>query len=239
MQRMLSVVGLSLVLYASVLILGTLAMCSIVHANELSGEWATQGNTAHVRIERCASDQALLCGVISWLWEPIDADGHAIRDTKNPGPNLRTQPVIGLSLLRDFRYESIGEAVGGQIYNPENGRTYRASLRLRSPDILEVKGCLLFVCDTQIWRRVESLCAGSLAHSVGTSPARGSLAARPVYRAVRLALRLPGDDVGFSRADDIKQLLLLSRWDLEFVQGFLELLGHHAPFLLTDVQMSV
>jgi hypothetical protein len=28
----------------------------------------------------------------------------------------------------------------------------------RSPDILEVKGCLLIVCDTQVWRRVESLC---------------------------------------------------------------------------------
>ena len=47
----------------------------------------------------------------------------------------------------------------GRIYNPENGRTYRASLKLRSPDILEVKGCLLIVCDTQVWRRVESLCA--------------------------------------------------------------------------------
>ena len=35
---------------------------------------------------------------------------------------------------------------------------------------------------------------------------------------VRLALILPDDDVAFRRADDIKQLLLLSRRDLEFVQ---------------------
>ena len=67
------------------------------------------------------------------------------------------------------------------------------------------------------------------------SPARGALAARPVHSVVRLALLLPGDDVGFRRADDIKQLLLLSRRDLECVQGFLELLGHHAPLLFTDV----
>src|SRR5581483_5915231 len=71
------------------------------------------------------------------------------------------------------------------------------------------------------------------------SPARAALAARPVHRVVRLALLLPGDDVRFRRADDIKQLLLLSRRDLEFVQGLLELLGHHAPLFLADVQMNV
>lgn len=63
-----------------------------------------------------------------------------------------------LSLLEDFRGGANGEVMQGRIYNPENGRTYRASLKLRSPDILEVKGCLLIVCDTQVWRRVESLC---------------------------------------------------------------------------------
>ncbi len=52
----------------------------------------------------------------------------------------------------------------GRIYNPENGRTYRASLKLRSPDLLEVKGCLLIVCDTQVWRRVESLCGTPALH---------------------------------------------------------------------------
>ena len=163
MSRGLSVLGLSLMLYAAALVLGTLVICYTGRANELSGEWATQGNAAHVRIERCASEQNLLCGVITWLWEPIDAKGEAIRDAKNPDPNLRKQPVIGLSLLKDFRYEPSRESMDGQIYNPENGRTYKASLRLRSLDILEVKGCLLFVCDTQIWRRAESLCTASLA----------------------------------------------------------------------------
>lgn len=161
MRRELSVVGLSLVLYAGALVLGNLLICTTGRADELSGEWATQGNAAHVRIERCASEQDLLCGVITWLWEPIDAKGEAIRDARNPDPNLRQQPVIGLSLLKDFRYAASGESMDGQIYNPENGRTYKASLRLRSPELLEVKGCLLFVCDTQIWRRPESLCTAA------------------------------------------------------------------------------
>jgi uncharacterized protein (DUF2147 family) len=154
----LSIVGLSLVLYAGALVLGTLVICNTGRASELSGEWATPGNVAHVRIERCASEENAVCGVITWLWEPIDIKGEPIRDAKNPNPLLRTRAVIGLSLLKHFRQTASGDLIEGQIYNPENGRTYNASLSLRSPEVLEVKGCLLFVCDTQVWRRVESLC---------------------------------------------------------------------------------
>jgi uncharacterized protein (DUF2147 family) len=128
------------------------------HASEVFGEWATQGNAAHVRIERCASSADTLCGTITWLWEPLDASGAPIRDAKNPEPSLRSRSLLGVALLKDFRRAEHGVSSQGQIYNPENGRTYRASLKLRGEDILEVKGCLLFVCDTQVWRRADSVC---------------------------------------------------------------------------------
>lgn len=158
MRRELSLAGVSLVVYACALVLASLVICGTGHANELAGEWATQGDAAHVRIERCTAAPDLLCGLITWLWEPIDAEGEPIRDKHNPDPQLRAQSVIGLSLLKDFRRSANGGPLDGRIYNPENGRTYRASLKLRSRDILEVKGCLLIVCDAQVWRRVESLC---------------------------------------------------------------------------------
>jgi hypothetical protein len=100
-----------------------------------------------------------ICGVVTWLWEPIDTEGRLIRDKHNPDPRLRARPILGLSLLEDFQRIVNEESTEGQIYNPENGRTYRASLKLRSPDLLEVKGCLFIACDTQVWRRVESVCA--------------------------------------------------------------------------------
>jgi hypothetical protein len=53
---------------------------------------------------------------------------------------------------------------------PRTGARIRASLKLRRPDILEVKGCLLIVCDTQVWRRVESLCgAPAASHGLNAS----------------------------------------------------------------------
>ncbi len=51
-----------------------------------------------------------------------------------------------------------------------------------------------------------------------------------------LGLRLlPHDYVSLRIADHIEQLLLLGRRNLEFIQGFLELLGHHVPLFFADV----
>jgi uncharacterized protein (DUF2147 family) len=100
----------------------------------------------------------MLRGVVTWLWEPVDAKGDPIRDARNPDPGLRSRSLIGASLLKDFRSVANGELSEGQIYNPENGRTYRASMKVRGEGILEVKGCFLFVCETQVWRRADSVC---------------------------------------------------------------------------------
>lgn len=127
-------------------------------ADILAGEWATQGYVARVRIDRCFDVPNALCGTITWLWETLDSQGMPMPDAKNPSPQLRTRPLLSLVLLRNFRSDGIDRWSGGEIYNPENGRTYSATLRLRTNDILEVKGCVLFVCQTQIWRRARSVC---------------------------------------------------------------------------------
>jgi len=91
MRREFSLVGVSLVVYACALVLGTLVICVTGHASEVVGEWATQGNSAHVRIERCSATPELLCGLVTWLWEPIDAEGEPVRDKHNPDPRLRAR----------------------------------------------------------------------------------------------------------------------------------------------------
>ena len=145
--------------------IGSMLVPSASRASDILGVWATQGNAAHVQIERCEGSLNTLCGSISWLWEEVNAKGEPIRDAKNPDPSLRSRLLIGTALLKDFQYRDDGEPSEGQIYNPENGRTYRASMKLRAEDVLEVRGCLLFVCDTQVWRRADAMCkAMSKAH---------------------------------------------------------------------------
>lgn len=158
MRRGLVIVGLSIALYTVTLIGGSYAICHANDVMDVVGDWATQAHTARVRIERCVNAPQTLCGTITWLWEPVDEHGEAMRDTRNPDPKLRSRPIVGLSLLEAFRETQNALWSGGRIYNPENGRQYDATLRLRNPEILEVKGCVLFLCQTQLWRRMEALC---------------------------------------------------------------------------------
>ena len=139
------------------------------------GEWATQGHSARVNIQPCQGASEKMCGTITWLWDPVDGQGRPVVDAKHPDTARRGQPLIGLEMLAGFKPGPVvGSWVEGQIYNPEDGRTYNSRMKLRSPEVLEVEGCVLVFCTRQIWRRVPRRCDGeskavaSLSHR-GTS----------------------------------------------------------------------
>ena len=135
-----------------------LANVATACAQDLSGDWATQGYSARVRIAPCTLSPTLLCGEITWLWDPTDAKGEPLTDARNSMVALRDKPLIGLQLLKGFRQATATNWIDGTIYDPESGRTYRSTLTQRTPDLLEVSGCVLFVCRTQLWRRAATLC---------------------------------------------------------------------------------
>ncbi|MGH8676594.1 MAG: DUF2147 domain-containing protein [Burkholderiales bacterium] len=130
-----------------------LAASSAAGSDELLGEWITPGYAARVRIHACKSAQDSTCGTITWLWEPVDRSGKPVRDASNGDATLRERPLEGLEILSGFRRAGAGRWSEGSIYNPEDGRRYSAHLRLRTAEVLEVEGCVLFICKQQIWRR--------------------------------------------------------------------------------------
>jgi len=119
------------------------------------GEWATKGVGSIIDVHACADDSALLCGTIVWLWDDVDKNGAPYLDDKNADPNLRSRPMVGLEIMRGFKPKGDGKSwIDGTIYNPEDGRNYSASFRLRGPGTAELEGCALgLFCGSQIWRR--------------------------------------------------------------------------------------
>jgi uncharacterized protein (DUF2147 family) len=120
------------------------------------GEWGTQGMSAKVKVAPCAAGG--ICGTILWLWEPVDHLGRPKTDGENPDVGLRDRSLIGVQILSGFRRRASGEFDGGTVYNPEDGRTYDATLRLQGTDSLIIEGCFLFICRRQVWRRASSIC---------------------------------------------------------------------------------
>ncbi len=119
------------------------------------GRWATPGVAAIVELAPC-SGTAGLCGTIRWLWQATDDKGQPRLDSQNADTALRTRPLIGLSILSGLTRTANG-GWEGRIYNPEDGQTYRATLRQAGTDALSIEGCVLFICQKQVWRSVSVL----------------------------------------------------------------------------------
>lgn len=120
-------------------------------AGTVQGDWLTQSGSAKVRVAPCAGGR--LCGTVIWMKTPLDKiTGKPQLDVKNPDPNLRTRPIVGLQLIKDFRSASGGKWSGGTIYDPESGKTYASKMGLNPDGTLKVEGCISIICQAQTWR---------------------------------------------------------------------------------------
>jgi uncharacterized protein (DUF2147 family) len=121
----------------ALLVAGLLLVSRQATATTPEGLWYAEGGAAQVEIARCGRE---LCGRVAWLRSPLDEDGCTLRDLRNPDPQLRARPVVGIELLRGLRRADDGSWTGGTIYDPSSGRTYRCNLRLDGHGRLELRG---------------------------------------------------------------------------------------------------
>ncbi len=119
-------------------------------ADPVHGEWLTPDGSGKIRIAPCPGKADRVCGAISWLKNPADAKAT---DQNNPDPTLKTRPILGLPMIRDFKAAGPGRWTGGKIYDPNSGRTYDSKLSVNPNGTLKVEGCVLMVCQAQTWRR--------------------------------------------------------------------------------------
>jgi uncharacterized protein (DUF2147 family) len=124
---------------------------SVTAASPVDGIWVTPN--AKVRMEACPAHRDWLCGVVTWMREPLDATGQSKRDVHNPEPAQRQRPLIGITLLSDLRPAGEGRWEGGKIYDPRSGKSIDAKARLTNEGVLKVEACFGAFCGGQTWRR--------------------------------------------------------------------------------------
>ncbi len=142
-------------------------MVAAVHAQRgnpdaIVGTWLNGEKTAHIEISK--NTDGKYSGKIVWLKEPVypanDEKGMAGKekvDRENPDPRKRSQPVLGLVMLKNFVYSNDSLWQQGQIYDPKNGKEYKCKLTLKSPDVMDVRGFIgfSFIGRTDTWTRVK------------------------------------------------------------------------------------
>lgn len=115
----------------------------------ITGRWMTKEKDSIVTIAPCG---ASYCGRLSqYLVMPKGGAGQ--KDINNPDPKLRSRKLLGIALLTGFKPD--GNVWRGKIYDPRNGKTYRSVLKRKSDNVLEVKGCVGPICQSQNWTKAK------------------------------------------------------------------------------------
>lgn len=118
---------------------------ALASPTDVFGFWRTEAGSSIVEIADCGDGSP--CGTVRWL----DPDEVAVsEDVNNPDPELARRSLLGLLMLSGFERSRRGWS-NGEIYDPERGKTFGSKLRRLDDGRLEVKGCVAFFCQTQIW----------------------------------------------------------------------------------------
>ncbi len=140
-------------LFAAVLLLPALALAQTTPV----GLWKTiddDGKTAKSLV-RISEQGGTLVGSIDKLLDPKDgAENKCDKCTDD----RKDKPVLGMQIIRGVKADGEGVWGGGEILDPNNGKTYRTRLKpVDGGKKLEVRGYIgapLFG-RTQTWVRVE------------------------------------------------------------------------------------
>jgi uncharacterized protein (DUF2147 family) len=153
----------AVLLTALVALVWVLSTTSVwANGDQIVGSWITPDDKAVVEIYQ---QDGQYFGKFVSLKEPTYAIGHAdgldgqIKvDRNNPDATQHSQPIIGLVMLNGMAY--VGEKKGkhnwkgGTIYDPGNGKAYKATIKLNADGTLDLRGYIgisLFG-RTQTWR---------------------------------------------------------------------------------------
>jgi uncharacterized protein (DUF2147 family) len=109
--------------------------------DDLIGTWRNPKNSVHVEIVSCGR---AMCGVVVWANEKAQADAR----------DEGTDPLIGISLLRDFVRTGDGRW-RGRVFVPDLGKTVTGTVEMTDFETFRARSCALAVfCKTQVWKRI-------------------------------------------------------------------------------------
>jgi uncharacterized protein (DUF2147 family) len=128
---------------------------------EILGLWEVEEGDGRIEIYRCAEKY---CGRIAWQKEPCypsddrgGMGGKPLLDRENPKKELRGRQQLGLTIMEGYTFRGNNLWDGGTIYNPEDGRTYKSKLSLKSRERLQLRAFIgiSLLGGSTVWKRVN------------------------------------------------------------------------------------
>lgn len=126
-------------------------------ANDIVGLWYNDTKSAKIGIYLSSNNK--YNGKIEWLREPNDANGNPKKDPKNPNDNLQNRDRLGMVILWNFEFNAKDNKwENGNIYDPNNGKTYSGYITKEGKDKLHLRGYIAgmtWLGRTSTWEKAE------------------------------------------------------------------------------------
>lgn len=140
-----------------IIMVSTLSMFAQNKADRICGVYLVveKSEVSKVKVSRMANGN--FEGKIIWMKEPKFKDGTPKTDIMNPDPNLKKTPADKIVLLHNFKYNADDNEWSGEIYNPVEGKMYKAYAAFENDQKLKVRGYvgLPMFGRSMYWTRVE------------------------------------------------------------------------------------
>lgn len=125
--------------------------------DDIVGVWLNEEKEGRIEIYKNGNQYF---GKIIWLKEPNDKEtGKPKVDKKNPETKLRNIPILGLVVMKNFKFNGENEWEDGSIYDPKSGSTYNCYLQLENRNTLKVRGYIgkswMGLGRTTHWTRIK------------------------------------------------------------------------------------
>ena len=133
-----------------------LAAMSAWAQNTPVGLWKTIDDDVKTAksLVRITDAGGVLSGKIEKIFDPAKQDSKCDKCSDD----RKDQPVLGMVILRNMKQDADDKDVwaGGEILDPNNGKTYRARIKpIEGGKELQMRGYLGPFYRTQVWQRVE------------------------------------------------------------------------------------
>ena len=134
-----------------------LALCTFTvfaqKSDDILGKWVNPSGEGQIEIYKKGEKYF---GKLAWIKEPNDESGKPKTDVKNPNASLRSKPLLGLEILKDFVFED-KKWTDGNIYDPKTGKTYSCNITLKENGQLNIRGYIgiSLIGRSESWKRVK------------------------------------------------------------------------------------
>lgn len=124
-------------------------------ADDIAGIWLVEEAGAPLEKIEIYKSGNLYSGTIVWINDADTTDGPAV-DKNNENKKLRDRPLVGLEILKNYRFDGKDSWQDGELYAHRKGKTVSPRLTLVDHDHLKVVVKFLFVKKSFIWKRVST-----------------------------------------------------------------------------------